>query len=106
MAVTKRDEELADRLAPLGDVTRRKMFGGLGVYQRGRIFALIGDGRLYFKVDGDSVGDYEARGIGPFRPNERQVLRSYYEVPPDVLDDPEALLAWAAEAVRASWRSA
>lgn len=105
MAVTRDDEELADRLGPLGDVTRRRMFGGLGIYQRGRIFALIFLGRLYLKVDAESSGEYEARGMGPFRPNERQTLRSYYETPPDVLGDPETLLSWAAEAVRASWRS-
>jgi DNA transformation protein and related proteins len=39
--------------------------------------------------------------MGPFRPNERQTLKSYYEVPPEVLDDPEALLSWAGEAIRA-----
>lgn len=105
MAVTKADEELADRLGPLGGVTRLRMFGGLGIYQRGRIFALIFKGRVYFKVDGESEGDYRARGVGPFRPSERQTLRSYYEVPPDVLGDTETFLSWAAEAVRASWRA-
>ena len=36
-----------------------------------------------------------ARGMGPFRPNDRQTLKSYFEVPPEVLADPEALLSWA-----------
>ncbi len=39
--------------------------------------------------------------MGPFRPNERQTLKSYYEVPPGVLDDREELIAWAKEAIRA-----
>jgi DNA transformation protein len=39
--------------------------------------------------------------MGPFRPNERQTLKSYYEVPPEVLEDPEALRSWAGEAIRA-----
>ena len=43
--------------------------------------------------------------MGPFRPNERQTLKSYYEVPPEVLDDPEALLSWAGEAIRAGQSS-
>ena len=43
--------------------------------------------------------------MGPFRPNERQTLKSYYEVPPEVLDDPEALLSWAGEAIRAGQES-
>ena len=40
--------------------------------------------------------------MGPFRPNERQTLKSYFEVPQDVLDDPEALLSWVKEAIRAA----
>jgi DNA transformation protein and related proteins len=52
-------------------------------------------------VDKDSKEGYLARGMGPFRPNERQTLKSYYEVPSDVLADPEALLSWAGEAIRA-----
>jgi TfoX/Sxy family transcriptional regulator of competence genes len=58
-------------------------------------------GRLYLKVDESSKGDYLAREMGPFRPNDWQTLTSYYETPPDVLADPEALLSWAEEAVRA-----
>jgi TfoX/Sxy family transcriptional regulator of competence genes len=45
--------------------------------------------------------------MGPFRPNERQTLKSYDEVPPEVLGDPEALLSWVREAIRAGqgWTS-
>ena len=43
--------------------------------------------------------------MGPFRPNEHQTLKSYYEVPPDVLADGEALLSWAGEAIRAGMAS-
>jgi hypothetical protein len=38
--------------------------------------------------------------MGPFSPNERQTLKWYYEVPPEVLADPEALASWAGEAIR------
>ena len=56
-------------------------------------------------MDERSKADYVARGMGPFRPNERQTLKSYYEVPPEVLADPEALLSWAGEAIRAAQSS-
>ena len=69
------------------------------------IFAIAYSERLYFKVDERSKGDYLTRGMGPFRPNERQTLKSYYEVPPEVLADPEALLSWAREAIRAGMDS-
>lgn len=68
-------------------------------------FGILYGGKFYLKVDAESEGDFLARGMGPFRPNERQTLKSYYEVPPDVLADPEALRLWAGEAIRAGMAS-
>jgi DNA transformation protein len=35
----------------------------------------------------------------PFRPNAKQTLKSFFEVPIDVIEDAEALTQWATEAV-------
>jgi DNA transformation protein len=43
--------------------------------------------------------------MGPFRPNEQQTLRSYYEVPQEVLNDAESFVSWAREAIRAGQAS-
>src|SRR4051812_41972953 len=99
------DDRIMDLLSPLGDVTAKPLFGGHGLYWLGTIFAILFRGRLYLKVDERSQADYLAKGMGPFRPNERQTLKSYYEVPPEVLADPEALLSWAGEAIRAGQAS-
>jgi DNA transformation protein len=88
-------------LSALGEITSRPLFGGHGLYWRDTIFAILFRGRLSLKLDERSQADFVSRGMGPFRPNERQTLKSYYEVPPDVLADPEALLSWAGEAIRA-----
>lgn len=101
MAGKHLDGRTLDRLSALGEVTSRSLFGGSGIYWRDVIFGIFFGGKLYLKVDDRSKGDYLARGMGPFRPSERQTLRSYYEVPPDVLEDGEALLSWAGEAIRA-----
>jgi DNA transformation protein and related proteins len=98
-------EQIQDRLAALGEVTSRPMFGGHGLYRGETIFGILFEGRLYLKVDDRSKTNYESRGMEPFRPNERQTLKSYYEVPPEVLADPEALLSWAGEAIRAGQAS-
>jgi DNA transformation protein len=92
-------------LADLGEVTARAMFGGHGLYWRETIFAIAYGGRFYLKVDNRSKPDFEARGMGTLRPNERQTIKSYYEVPPEVLDDPKALPSWAREAIRAGQSS-
>ena len=105
MAGERFEDRILDRLAALGEITSRPMFGGHGFYWRGVIFAIAHGDRLYLKVNERSRPDFEAVGMGPFRPNERQTLKSYYEVPPDVLSDPEALLSWAGEAIRAGQSS-
>jgi DNA transformation protein len=90
-----------NRLSEIGDITVRPMFGGHGIFWRNVIFGMVFRERLYLKVDEQSKGEYLDRGMGPFRPNERQTLKSYYEVPPEILDDREELLSWAREAIRA-----
>jgi DNA transformation protein len=93
-------------LATLGEVTSRPMSGGLGLYLRETIFGIFHDDRLYLKVDEVSKAHFVSRGMGPFRPNQRQTLKSYYEVLTYVLADPEELLSWAREAIRAGTASA
>ena len=78
---------ITDRLAGLGDISSSAMFGGHGLYWRGVIFGICHRDRLYLKVDERSKGDYLAKGMGPFRPNERQTLRSSTRSS-DILDDP------------------
>src|SRR6516165_9157055 len=87
-------------LSELGEITVRPMFGGHGIYWRDVIFGIVFRHRLYLKVDDRTKEDYASRGMAPFRPNDRQTLKSYFEVPPDVLDDREALLSWAGKAIR------
>lgn len=42
-------EKVLDEMLPL-EVTARAMFGGYGLYYKGKNFALIGDDTLYIKV--------------------------------------------------------
>ena len=89
-----------DQLAELREVTARAMFGGYGLYQRANFFGIIHKGRLYFKVTPATVHRYKEHGMKPFRPNAKQTLKSFYEVPVDVLEDADALTNWAAQAVK------
>ena len=83
-----------------GAITARRMFGSLGLYQHDVFFGIISKGHLYLKTSEATRADYETRGMGPFRPREGQTLKNYYEVPVDVLEDPDTLAAWVAEAAR------
>jgi len=87
-----------DQLRFLEGVSCRSMFGGYGLYLGTDFFGILHEGRLYFKTDETTRGNYRDRGMGPFAVSKKQVLKSYYEVPEDVVEDEEELASWAREA--------
>jgi DNA transformation protein len=92
-------EFVLDQLSRLSDVTHRRMFGAHGLYEAGEFFAIVDEGRLYFKIDEESRRAYEEKGMKAFAPKPDMVLTSYYEVPVDVLEDDGELCEWARRAV-------
>jgi len=88
-----------DQLHGLGGVESRAMFGGFGLYAGEKFFGIFFKGRLYFKTNDTTRAAYVERGMKPFRPNTKQHLSSYYEVPADIMEDAEQFESWAREAV-------
>jgi DNA transformation protein len=87
-------------------IRARSMFGGVGIYAGELFFALIADDVLYFKTDASTRPEFEARGKEPFRPfGDDGGTMQYYQVPEDLLEDPEALRPWAEKAVDVAPRS-
>jgi DNA transformation protein and related proteins len=81
-------------------IRARPMFGGVGIYSGEIFFALIADDTVYFKVDESTRADFEARGMGPFRPfGDEGGTMKYYQLPEEILEDPEALRPWSEKAV-------
>lgn len=107
MAKAKPDpfrDDILDRLADLPGLRSRAMFGGHGLYAGPTFFGLLAAGRVYLRVDDATRPKYEAAGMGPFRPfpdKGPMVMRNYYEVPAEVVDDPDEFPRWATEAVAA-----
>ncbi|MEK6712187.1 MAG: TfoX/Sxy family protein [Nitrospinota bacterium] len=99
MAPDSLQEFIEDQLSGLRGLEFRPMFGGAGIYQDGVFFGALHKERLYFKTDETSRAEYEARGMGPFRPTPKQTLKNYYEVPVEIIEDAGALAAWARRAV-------
>lgn len=76
------------------------MFGGTGLCRDGKMFALISDNIVYFKVDKTNRDNYSLAGSSPFKPSpHRPTIMSYFEVPPDILENPEELIVWAEESL-------
>lgn len=88
-----------DQLGALTGVTCRAMFGGYGLYHGKVFFGIIYRGRLYFKTDSTSRAAYLKKGMKPFRPSAKQTLKTYYEVPLDIIEDRDQLPIWARKAV-------
>ena len=77
------------------------MFGGFGVYIDGVMMGLIADDVAYFKTDDSNRGDYETLGTGPFMyagKRGKPIAMSYHQVPDDVFEDTDELIAWAEKA--------
>jgi DNA transformation protein len=91
-----------DQLADLRGLTCRAMFGGYGLRYREVFFGIIHKGQLYFKVTPDTVDSYRALGTKPFRVTSKMTLKTYYEVPPDILEDAALLAEWAETASTAA----
>jgi DNA transformation protein and related proteins len=81
-------------------IRARAMFGGVGIYAGDLFFALVADDTLYFKVDDSNRPDFEQRRMKAFQPyGEGSETMQYYQVPADLLDDPDALRPWAEKSI-------
>lgn len=99
-------DEVVERLQRvITNLHARRMFGGVGLYAGEVFFGIVAYDRLWFKVDDSNRVDYEARGMGAFKPfPDRPTTMSYYEVPVDLFDDAEELRIWAMRSVAISRR--
>lgn len=92
------------RVAP--DVRGKNMFGGMGIYSDDLFFALIASDALYLKVDDVTRPDFEAIGMGPFRPfGDTGEVMQYYEVSADILEDADELKVWTGKAIAVAERA-
>lgn len=100
---------LLDMLRPLGEVAARPMFGGGGLYLEGLMFALVFDDVLFLKTDAENRGDFEARDMAPIayerEGRDELVEMSYWEAPPELMDDADEMCAWSRRAWQAARRA-
>ncbi len=108
----RKDEDfiayLHELLEPVGKISARAMFGGWGVYVDGIIIGIVVEGRLYMKADALTESRFIATGNAPFSYPSKNgpVAMSYWSVPEDALDSPEAMALWAKFALEAVRRKA
>lgn len=100
---------LADLTRPIPGVVLRRMFGGVGLFADGLMFAILIGDDLYLKVDADSAAAFDAEDLPPFRYARKDgmaVLTSYRRAPERLFDDSDEFLDWARVAVATARRVA
>jgi DNA transformation protein and related proteins len=101
-------EYVLEFLEPLFPVRIARFFGGAGIYFDNVQFAMIMYNTLYFAVDESCRKKYEQAGMQPFSymtKKGRVQVRKYFELPEDVLTDPEQLQLWANEAIQVAGKT-
>ncbi|MEQ1635194.1 MAG: TfoX/Sxy family protein [Methylococcales bacterium] len=95
-------------LEPLFPVSIARFFGGAGIYCGSVQFAMIMHNTLYFVVNDESREKYQQAGMQPFSymTKKGQVkVRKYFELPEEVLNDPEQLQLWANESLKIAYNT-
>ncbi len=98
MSVSNADIAFAtDLFSDLGQLTTRKMFGGLGVYHNGTIFAVVSSaGRIYVKTTAETATALAAEGAEQFH------NMPYWSLPDHALEDSGIACDWAQHFLRES----
>ena len=103
MAVSKDYQAYVEELlSPLGAVVAKRMFGGVGMFYRERMFALVAGDVLYFKTNDSNRAAFEAAGSGPFEYDTKNCTRgvmAYWRVPDEVLENEDEIVAWGRKSI-------
>jgi DNA transformation protein len=88
---------LEELFEPLGGVSLRRMFGGIGVFKDGVMFGLVDDDALFLKADDTTAGTYKAEGQNPwvYEGMGKQVTMPYWRLPERLYDEPDEFREWA-----------
>ena len=97
---------LAELMEPVGSVTLRRMFGGLGIFRHGLMFGLVADDRVCLKGDEGNRSDFVREGMTEwvYEGKGKPMKMGYWFVPERLLEDPQEMSRWALKAFDAAVR--
>lgn len=102
-------EFLREQLAPLGQLTMRRMFGKTGVFCDGVMLGMVADNALYVRVDNQNRETFKEAAASPplnYAKNGTTIDLAFWRVPERLLDEPDELVAWAQAGLAAAHRVA
>lgn len=110
MSITKEYVEyLAELFSIIPDTSVKKMFGGVGVFRHGLMFAVsLKSGKIALKADYQTIPDFQEQGCTAWvyenAKSGKQVNMGYWYAPEHILDEPDELEKWALNAFEAAAR--
>lgn len=99
---------VAEQFAPLGRISSRAIFGGVGVFIDERLLGIVMGEKLYLHTYKSNLDDYVARGMPQFKPypNAFDLTTDHHEVPAEVVNDADQLKVWGERALHAAIEAA
>ena len=96
-------EHAVELFSGLGEITTRKMMGGLCLYSEGTIFAILhADLGLMLKGGGAFKDELDAEGLTRWtysRDGKKEVAMPYWTLPEAAMEDPAIAVDWARRAL-------
>ncbi|MDH3708464.1 MAG: TfoX/Sxy family protein [Cyclobacteriaceae bacterium] len=101
MPIIESQITILDQLSLLESVTPKRMFGGVGFFQEGKMFGMLNSKSTFLlKVDDSNREDYLELGMAPFSHNmNKKGSMPYYEVPLDVVESKKEVTGWARKSI-------
>ena len=100
---------LTDLFAVVPGTTVKKMFGGVGMFRQGLMYALaLGDGKIALKADAETIPDFEAEGCEAWYYEDKRSGKksmNYWYMPERLADDEVELLEWSMKAFEVAVRA-
>jgi len=93
---------ILELLEPIGAVSSGRFFGGQGIACDSQQFGMMMGNTLFFVVDESSRQKYIEMGTECFwytKKTGKVNVKKYHEVPGELFDEPDTLLAWAHESI-------
>lgn len=98
---------IEDLFSPFANVQCKRMFGGIGIFRDGLMFALEADGVIYMKVDEHNADDFNVEELPAFTFESKRgaITLSYRQLSEGAFDDEDVLVRFARGAFDAALRN-
>ncbi len=98
---------IVEALAPLGNITVKRIFSSGGVYCDGTLLGIASDDVLYLKADATTQSAFANEGCRQFiaQAQTRAMAMPYWSVPERLYDETDELVEWARTSLEVARRA-